>query len=303
MLTLRRISIAFFTLAPALVAAACSSSNSTGGVIATDGGDDSTASDAGSQGGGDGTVTSPEDGGGADVASGSEGGTGDSSSETGAVDATGGSEVDGGDGSIASEASSEAAAVDGPADSGVDGADGDTAVEAGSEAGATDAEVDDADSASLGEGGVPADAGDGGACNALVNSAPVVVSTIAGGGLPTMTGGALVSGTYYLTGDFVYPAVDGGSDSPGLGSTQETVVLSGTMASVAIASSGSTDGGVGVTNYLTETLAPSGASLSISVDCGAWSGGTFPYTSGTSDAGAVTISIEMGNSLLVLTKQ
>lgn len=49
--------------------------------------------------------------------------------------------------------------------------------------------------------GGPADAGlpDGGACNAVINDAPAVVSTCISV-LPAFTGGALVAGKYWLTG-------------------------------------------------------------------------------------------------------
>jgi hypothetical protein len=133
--------------------------------------------------------------------------------------------------------------------------------------------------------------------------APVVVSTIGSGSPPPATGGTIVSGTYYLTGYVVYPSIDAGSNGIGLGSLQETIVISGSTSNVAVATSGSLDGGVGPSQALTGTLTTSGTSLVLTAICGQWTGGTFPYSSGTSDAGTTTISVLNGDALLTLTKQ
>jgi hypothetical protein len=219
-----------------------------------------------------------------------------SSSEDAGNDAIGSMDVvspgeDGGDGTMGNGGADVGADTGAVADANAD-ADADARVDGGLEAARADV-------------GTGTDAADGapGACNSIANVAPVVISTIGSGSPPPATGGPIVSGTYYLTGYVVYPSIDAGSNGIGLGSLQETVVITGSTSNVVVASSGSLDGGVGSPNVLTETLTPSGTSLAIAVTCGQWTGGTFPYSSITSDAGTTTISALNGNTLLTLTKQ
>jgi hypothetical protein len=250
----------------------------------------------------------------------SNGSSSGASAEDAAYDATGSMDVaspteDGGDGTtnIPGDAAPETSAnADGGADTGA-GADAgtDTGTEGGAETGpGTQADTGPGTEAGQGQDAsmdAPSntDAGDGaqGPCNTIANTAPVVISTIGSGSPPPATGGTLVPGTYYLTGYVVYPSIDAGSNGIGLGSIQETVVLSGSTSNVAIASSGSLDGGVGPSNALTETLTTNGTSLTIAVTCGQWTGGTFPYSVATTDAGTTTISALLGDALLTLTKQ
>jgi hypothetical protein len=68
-----------------------------------------------------------------------------------------------------------------------------------------------ATSSTSGDGGPPGPGGtcsasvpDGAACNTLTNLAPTIIPTCATGTIPTGTGGTIVDGTYFLTGETYY---------------------------------------------------------------------------------------------------
>jgi hypothetical protein len=93
------------------------------------------------------------------------------------------------------------------------------------------------------------------ACNQLVNGAPVVSKATHAGPAPTMTGGTVVDGTYFLT------AIDKYNDETGSGMHQETWVFAGnTFQSV---TSDTVDGKVNFRASGTYTTAGNKVTLSI----------------------------------------
>jgi hypothetical protein len=98
------------------------------------------------------------------------------------------------------------------------------------------------------------DAGNG--CNALVNGAPSVSKVSNAGPPPTMTGGTLMDGTWFLT------SMDRYNNSTGSSTHRETWVFSGS--NVQIATFKSTDG---IQKNYSATYSTSGNQVTLSVTC------------------------------------
>ena len=255
---------------PAAFAAACSSTSSTES-SATDGGDDATSQ--------------------TDASGGAE-----ASSDAGVApgDASPGSDAEGG---AAEAGRSEAGNEGGDAGGGAEGGDGGPGADGAPDAAESGVQV--------GPDASDAAPDSSAACNTTVtNTAPVVVSTVLSGPAPTLAGGSIVPGTYYVTGYQVLPSVDAGSNGIGLGSWQETAMIAGTTITEVQATSGSLDGGVGPDQFTTFTFSTSGSSLSLTPACGTLSGvSSLPYQVNVQDGGVTTFEVLITNVLLTLTKQ
>ncbi len=98
--------------------------------------------------------------------------------------------------------------------------------------------------------------GGAGPCNTLVNNAPMVSKNVNAGAAPTMTGGTLMDGTWFLT------RMDRYNNSTGSSTHRETWVFSGSQAQ--IVTDKSTDA---TQKHFSATYAISGSTLTLSVTC------------------------------------
>jgi hypothetical protein len=223
---------------------------------------------------------------------------------------TGGSE-DGGTDGLGSDANPTGddggdATVETGGDSGPDAVSGDggeTGTTTDADAGPADAPSADAPAEASTVPDAEAGASDGGPCNSLTNTAPVIATSIGSGSPPAAIGGTIPDGTYYLTDSVVYPSIDAGSSGPGLETVQQTVVITGAIGNVVRASGAYPDGGVGPQQQISETIAPSGTSLVVTITCGMSGASTFPYSVNTSDGGQTTLVVLFLNTLYTFTKQ
>ncbi|HVY40186.1 MAG TPA: hypothetical protein VHM31_19740, partial [Polyangia bacterium] len=134
-------------------------------------------------------------------------------------------------------------------------------------------------------GGSAGGAGGAAACNTLVNGAPVVNKDHDPGAPPAMTGGTIVSGTYYLTKMVQYNGENGDT------AHRETWVLSnGALQGVAL------DG-----SRFSGTYATSGTNLILSVTCPATQTVTMPYTATATQI--VTVNQGDANEVHTMTLQ
>lgn len=106
------------------------------------------------------------------------------------------------------------------------------------------------------DAGPTADAGPMGACNAVVNGASMVSKTTNAGPTPTMTGGTIVDGTYFLT------HMDRYNGSTGSSVHQETWGFSG--GNVQIVTLKDTDG---TTLHYSGTYATADTTMTLNVTC------------------------------------
>jgi hypothetical protein len=159
-------------------------------------------------------------------------------------------------------------------------------------------------SASSGASSGAADAGSctGNGCNSVVNGAQTVQEIYASGPVPTLLGGTIQDGTYFLTSDQLY-GVDAGSGNTGR-TLRETLVVSGTTGQVVL------DNGVACERG-TVTLSTAMHILTATTACGNLFGGDggMPSVMGPYGVTISTFTIAVpstgggGTQLVTFTKQ
>jgi hypothetical protein len=174
---------------------------------------------------------------------------------------------------------------DGPAGDGQSDTSNDVAADGTSADGGAQDSAGDGDASSDGAGprdaNLPevdffdADAGDGGACNDLANTATAIKPTVIVGTLPTGTGGTMVEGLYFLTAFNVYAtSADAGAPST-YRETVEARTIGANQFLLAVINEGD-----GQTQTHNETVTFSGHAADIAIDCGpgpAHQSGTFTF--------------------------
>jgi hypothetical protein len=114
------------------------------------------------------------------------------------------------------------------------------------------------------------------ACNALVNSAPLVDPVYVATAVPVASGGSILDGTYYLTANRVYTGI-GGTTGPTGGQVKNTYSLqSGLMNWVGWHTGLTTD------TRSTARITTSGNQVTATTTCGSEAGGVQGYTASTS---------------------
>ncbi len=159
-------------------------------------------------------------------------------------------------------------------------------------AGADAGGVDGGDGAPVADG--PADAAF--ACTQPADPAPVISQTAMCAPPPTMIGGTILDGTYYLTSSVVYGTGDSGC-APGNPTAQGTVIVSGGMISLVYTTPSDA--------WFVGPYTTSGNVLTLDTSCadgGVPSGATAQYTA-TSTALALAITVSSGVNVGTLTRQ
>jgi predicted dienelactone hydrolase len=137
-------------------------------------------------------------------------------------------------------------------------------------------------------GGVP----DGGACNSVVNDAPVVSPTLITGALPVGMGGPIVEGTYFLT------KYETNTSIPTTLMLRVTVVIAGSTLQVVQEFSG------GAPTRTTFTMATSGNQITLTPTCRSGPPDTSPtWTSYTATPASYTLYAGQAGVALTWTKQ
>lgn len=146
-----------------------------------------------------------------------------------------------------------------------------------------------------GDGGV---VGEGGVCTTLPNNATQIAQKYVGEAVPVPMGGAIVTGTYYLTAANVYTGVGGNAGPTGSLYTETTVFDTSTNSRNDVVELDIADGGVGVPVSSAGNYATSSTTFTFTTTCGTSTVATYTYT-----ATPTTVSLYAAQNEYVFTLQ
>ncbi len=219
------------------------------------------------------------------IADGADGG--DASSDATLDGPTGTDAPLGGDGPVGADSSADSSVDVAAGDSGKNDAGNDGAAEAAADGAPGDANGFDV--VVDGSGFFDA-AGDGGACNTLVNGGAQVQQIDVASARPAATGGNIVDGTYFKTADVVYTGPGGGTGLTGY-VVRETLLVTNSSTGTALLTSTFTDTSGTTTERITMTPTSGTGATTLTFVCPAYGPSPTFFNVRTGDAGQIELDI------------